>query len=401
MAPLVPEYISAELNLILAFVIGMGFGFILEQAGFSSTKKLAGLFYGYDFTVLKVFFTAGITAMLGVLLLGQLGLLDLSIIYVNPTFLWSAIVGGLIMGLGFIIGGFCPGTSVCALAIGKIDAFAFVFGSLLGVLIFAEAYPWLEGLYLAEAWGPVLVYEALGTDATTFALLLTLVALTAFAITARIQDKVNHIRRRYQFRMVVRALVFGSLPILLASFLFVVPTPEERMRAQLAQEDYLENYDYAHITADKLAWELLYKTGEVLLVDVRSPKAYKASHLPLSVNVPLDSLFQPQWRALLEKKVKKRVFYGDDEAQALRALIIAEQWLEDGRQNLSLEGGQATFETLIMQPTEPETTANKIVRDRYRFAQKASKVLKEMEVQRSAAPAKPVKVKRRIQGGCS
>ena len=41
-------------------------------------------------------------------------MLDLDAIYVNPTWLVPAIVGGVIMGLGFILGGYCPGTSICA-----------------------------------------------------------------------------------------------------------------------------------------------------------------------------------------------------------------------------------------------------------------------------------------------
>ena len=89
MGPLVPHVISSEFNFVIAFLIGIGFGFLLEQAGFSSTRKLVGLFYGYDFTVLRVFFTAGITAMIGILLLAHFDQLDLSLIYVNPTFLWS------------------------------------------------------------------------------------------------------------------------------------------------------------------------------------------------------------------------------------------------------------------------------------------------------------------------
>ncbi|MGE5861207.1 MAG: YeeE/YedE thiosulfate transporter family protein, partial [Ignavibacteria bacterium] len=141
MGPLVPDIIGNELNFIAALFIGIAFGFILEQAGFSTSKKLVGLFYGYDFTVLRVFFTAGVTAMLGVIMLGHFGLLDINLIYINPTFLWSALAGGFIMGLGFVIGGFCPGTSFCAAAIGKIDAMFFIAGSFIGVFIFAEGYP--------------------------------------------------------------------------------------------------------------------------------------------------------------------------------------------------------------------------------------------------------------------
>ena len=131
MGPLVPDIISNNLNFIVALVIGILFGVILEQAGFSTSKKLVGLFYGYDFTVLRVFFTAGIVSMIGIMGLEHYGLIDINLVYINPTFLWSAIIGGLIMGLGFVVGGFCPGTSVCAAAIGKIDAMIFIVGCIL------------------------------------------------------------------------------------------------------------------------------------------------------------------------------------------------------------------------------------------------------------------------------
>ena len=144
MGPLVPFIIGNEFNLIIALIAGIGFGFVLEQAGFSSTKKLVGLFYGYDFTVLKVFFTGGVTAMIGVLWFGHMGILDLSLIYINPTFLVSALVGGAIMGLGFIIGGFCPGTSVCAAAIGKLDGLAFVFRFRFGRAGFCRRLPYVR-----------------------------------------------------------------------------------------------------------------------------------------------------------------------------------------------------------------------------------------------------------------
>ena len=141
MGPLVPDIISNELSLIIALLIGIAFGFILENAGFSSSKKLVGLFYGYDFTVLRVFFTAGITAMVGIVVLNHFHLIDMSVVYINPLFLWSAIVGGLIMGLGFVVGGYCPGTSICAAAIGKKDAMYFILGAGIGILIFIEGYP--------------------------------------------------------------------------------------------------------------------------------------------------------------------------------------------------------------------------------------------------------------------
>ena len=112
MGPLVVyEIISENVNLFLAFIIGIGFGFVLESNGFSSSRRLAGMFYGYDTTVLKVFFTAAIVGSLGLLFLGLFKWIDLSSIYINPTYLWSTLGGGVIMGAGFILGGYCPGNS--------------------------------------------------------------------------------------------------------------------------------------------------------------------------------------------------------------------------------------------------------------------------------------------------
>ena len=92
-------------------LIGFGFGFVLEISGFGNSKKLAAQFYFKDLTVLKVMFTAIVTAMVLLFLSVGLGILDFNLVWVNPTYLWPGIVGGLIMGVGFIVGGFCPGTS--------------------------------------------------------------------------------------------------------------------------------------------------------------------------------------------------------------------------------------------------------------------------------------------------
>ncbi len=181
MGPLIVyEIISSNTNLLLAFFIGIGFGFVLEQSGFSSSRKLAGMFYGYDTTVLKVFFTAAITGMLGLLFFSLFGWMDLNMVYVNPTYLTSAIIGGVIMGAGFILGGFCPGTSFCAAAIGKIDGMVFIGGLFLGILIFTEGYPLWENLYYAEYLGAPRINEMMGLSQGFFGFLLILAALVMF-----------------------------------------------------------------------------------------------------------------------------------------------------------------------------------------------------------------------------
>ena len=176
-------------NLLTGFIIGIGFGFALEQAGFSSSRKLAGMFYGYDATVLKVFFTAAITALVGAQFLSFFGLLDLSLVYVNPYYINASIIGGVIMGAGFIMGGFCPGTGICALSIGKIDAFMFLFGGVFGAFLFAETYQWIMPLANNGYKGPMKVDEWLGVSSGVFTLLLIVAAVGMFWVAEKAEKK--------------------------------------------------------------------------------------------------------------------------------------------------------------------------------------------------------------------
>jgi uncharacterized protein len=183
MGPLAPNgIISENTNFLLAFFIGIAFGFVLESSGFSSSRKLAGIFYGYDTVVLKVFFTGAITCMIGLLFMSLFGWIDLNLVYVNPTYLTSAIIGGVVMGAGFIMGGFCPGTSFTGAAIGKIDAMVFVGGLFLGVYGFAFTYPWWEKMYFAHYLGEPKVSQSLGMKDGLFGLLLILAALLMFVV---------------------------------------------------------------------------------------------------------------------------------------------------------------------------------------------------------------------------
>jgi hypothetical protein len=151
-----------EASLVVAFAIGIGFGFFLERAGFGSARKLVSQFYLDDLAVFKVMFTAIVTAMLGVTYLAWMGVLDLSLVYVSPTYLWPQIAGGLALGVGFAIGGYCPGTSVAAAATGRLDGLAYVAGLLAGTLAFAEAFPLLKGFYLSGDLGRLTLPDVLG-----------------------------------------------------------------------------------------------------------------------------------------------------------------------------------------------------------------------------------------------
>ena len=142
-----------NLGLVVAFAVGIGFGFFLERAGFGSSRKLAAQFYFTDLTVFKVMFTAIVTAMLGVYYLSVFGFMDLSLVYLTPTFLVPQMVGGLILGAGFVVGGYCPGTACVGIATGRIDALVLFAGIFAGVFGFSELYPRISGFYMSTDMG--------------------------------------------------------------------------------------------------------------------------------------------------------------------------------------------------------------------------------------------------------
>ena len=155
-------FFGEEFSLLVAFVLGLGFGFFLERAGFGSARKLAAQFYLYDMSVFKVMFTAIVTAMLGVTYLGWIGWLDLDLVYLVPTYLGPQIVGGLVLGVGFVVGGYCPGTSVAALATGRVDAMVYALGIFAGTFAYAEVYPATKGFVNSDPMGQVTLPETFG-----------------------------------------------------------------------------------------------------------------------------------------------------------------------------------------------------------------------------------------------
>jgi uncharacterized protein len=200
MGPLIPNGIIGQgWDFVIAVILGIAFGFILEASGFSSSRNITGVFYGYNFVVLRVFFTAVIVAMVGLLYFNYFGWIDLSKIFILPTYLAPMIVGGVIMGFGFIMGGFCPGTSFTAVAIGKLDGLFFTIGLYLGIAAFTLIYPWIEGFYNSSNLGSVTLTDVTGIPAHWFALAFTIIALGAFWAVAIIEKRVRKNITEYKF----------------------------------------------------------------------------------------------------------------------------------------------------------------------------------------------------------
>ena len=186
--PLYPyEMISQAVNLLLGLALGVGFGFVLESGGLGDARKLVGQFLLKDMAVFKVMFTAIITAMLGLFFLSWGGLINLELLQISDSYLAPQLVGGLILGAGFAIAGYCPGTAVVGMASGKIDAFYCFVGLFVGSLLFNSSFKWLESFYTSTrlSEGHLSVVLSIQTGALIF--LVILIAVVGFALSEKLE----------------------------------------------------------------------------------------------------------------------------------------------------------------------------------------------------------------------
>jgi uncharacterized membrane protein YedE/YeeE len=174
------DYFNFDISLIIAFIIGIAFGFALERGGFGNARILAAQFYFSNMRVLKVMFTAILTAMLGIYFLSVIGFMDLSLVYVSETYILPQVLGGLILGFGFIIGGYCPGTSLVSAATGRLDGFMFVFGVIAGIFVFGEMFPLVENFYYSTNMGSLTLPQYFNLPYGLVVFFVVVMALGAF-----------------------------------------------------------------------------------------------------------------------------------------------------------------------------------------------------------------------------
>lgn len=164
----------------MALIVGIAFGFALERAGLGSAPKLAGQFYGTDFTVFKVMFSAIVTAMLGAFWLSRFGIIELAQVAVPGTWLVPQLAGGLLFGIGFVVAGLCPGTSCVAAATGRGDGLAVMLGLFTGMLAIGLALP---GNLELTARGMVTLPDFFGVPYGVVAAAVVAIALAGFRWT--------------------------------------------------------------------------------------------------------------------------------------------------------------------------------------------------------------------------
>jgi len=359
-----------EASLIVAFLIGIGFGFFLERAGFGNARLLAAQFYLRDLRVLKVMFTAIITAMVGVYFLARIGFLDLTLVYLTPTFLVSQIVGGLILGAGFIIGGYCPGTSCVSAATGRIDGMVYLAGMIGGLVGFAEVYPRIAHLVKMTPLGQVTLSKEFNIPYGLLVFAVVLMALAAF-VAAELAEKrfggkepdsgalLTPSRKLTPVRQL--ALLFAGLG-LVAAF---AGSPYRDAFAkvdtkQLALDAVNESNQ---VSATQLADWLIEGRNDYLLIDVRENTEFAQYHIPGAVNVPMATLSLD-----LARRNERIVFYSNSDLHAAQAWLLLRSL---GFQSVSvLVGGLDQWKSCVLFPPVPPADAPP--KDQIEFAKRAA-----------------------------
>ena len=275
---------NPQLAMVLAVPVGFGFGFVLERAGFGNARKLAGQFYGTEMVMLKVMFTAIVTAVLGTTVLAGIGALDLRALgdsAATDTFLWPMILGGFLIGVGIILSGYCPGTSIVGMASGKGDALLAYAGVVVGQVIWAEVetHGWAAKLHNAGAKGHLYLSDLLHLPRPVLAAAIVLVALGAFLFGEKVERMVTGAApapgpaaRRWVFRGVGLGGAVALLTLLVPVGTAATPAPP------------------AKIGAAALARRVLEEPWRVRVLDVRTMEACAQARVPGTECAPVGTL---------------------------------------------------------------------------------------------------------------
>jgi rhodanese-related sulfurtransferase len=313
-----------EFSLIVAFVTGIGFGFFLERAGFGKARVLAAQFYFRDLRVLKVMFTAIVTAMVGVFFLARLGVLDLSLVYLTPTFLVPQIVGGLILGAGFVIGGYCPGTSCVSAATGRIDGMVYLAGMVGGLVGFAEIYPFIARFTKITGFGQTTLAQQFHIPYGLLVFAVVLMALGAFVAAEWAEQKIGG-KTPDADSLLAPARPFGPVrrfATVLAALGVIALFAGSPYRSAFARVDTkqlaLEAGTKAdHVAVTELADWLVEGRNDFLVVDVRDAADYAQYHIPGAINVPLAALTHD-----FARRNERIIFYSDGGVHAAQAWLL-------------------------------------------------------------------------------
>ncbi|NLY02100.1 MAG: YeeE/YedE family protein [Rhodopirellula sp.] len=410
---MLPFPFSSTTAVLLTLLIGVCFGFVLERAGFGNARILAAQFYLHNMRVLKVMFTAIVTAMLLVFLSSSLGLMDFQRVWVPPTYFWPGIIGGLILGVGFIVGGYCPGTSLVAMSTLKIDGLWFVLGVLFGMLVFGQTAPVFWDFFNTSGFmGRLTIPELLGVDAGWVVLGVVAMAVGAFWAAEQAERIFSGgnppDRPTPRGRVLRRAAVASAIGI--AAVTLVIGQPGIERRIAWAEPSLNHRLEKREIFIDAAELLGLMHNNQIpkRLVDVRSETDFNVFHLLDAENLPPEKLDQA-WTATVKPEDIVIVMSNDERLAAeawkrlavlpnINAYVLAgglNRWLDIYQQGLANVPG----------PESPSAGGEETLRyrfpaalgDRYTFSRPTRDLIAERPFTTKVRTLKPV---RAAGGGC-
>jgi len=150
------------MSLIYGLVTGILFGILLQKAQVLRFDKQVGALRLIDMTIFKFMLSAIAVGAVGIYLLKDLGLIQLSL---KGTSIGAQVMGGTLFGIGWAVLGYCPGTAGGALGEGRIDALWGILGMLFGGGIYALAYPFFKANVIRLGnFGKITLPQILGVN---------------------------------------------------------------------------------------------------------------------------------------------------------------------------------------------------------------------------------------------
>tara|TARA_R110000868_G_scaffold189695_2_gene433082 strand:+ start:127639 stop:128199 length:561 start_codon:yes stop_codon:yes gene_type:complete len=137
------------MSIFLAILIGGLFGFALDRVGATNPNNIINMLRLTDTRLMKIILGAIGFSSIGLFAGIELGLIDIAHLSVKDSYI-GVVVGGALLGIGFAISGYCPGTGITAFATGRKDAGVFVIGGLVGAFLFMINYADIKDSFLFE-----------------------------------------------------------------------------------------------------------------------------------------------------------------------------------------------------------------------------------------------------------
>ena len=269
-------------GLVVAVLIGIAFGFVLERAGFGRADKLAAQFYLRDMRVFKVMFSAIVTAMLGLTIASGLGLTnlrDISESIASFTWIWPMLAGGFLLGVGFIVSGYCPGTSIVAAGSGNVDGVVTVGGVVAGTFVYSKLLliPAFHHFHDSGERGPWFLYDVVKVPPALLAAAVAAMAVLAFIGAEKVEALMGGARTAKR----VRRVSFATIAVVsVGQALLPVLLPAQGQA----------RVPVLHINASELARLVVDAPWSVRIVDVRDAAAFAKERVPGSQNIPIAAL---------------------------------------------------------------------------------------------------------------